>query len=80
VRGFCALDPCWSRGEALHPFDGDGVAPARGYASAMVTVDALTTVISFALLIGVLSIPVWALRRHNRMFPKGFDRRLEPRL
>lgn len=40
----------------------------------MATVDAVTTIVSLPLLIGVFAIPVWALRRHNRMFPKGFDR------
>jgi hypothetical protein len=25
-------------------------------------------------LVAVLAVPVWALRRHNRMYPKGRDR------
>jgi hypothetical protein len=40
----------------------------------VVTVDVVTALVSFALLLGVVAIPIWALRRHDRMFPKGFDR------
>jgi hypothetical protein len=40
----------------------------------MATVDVLTTIIVPVLLVAVFAIPVWALRRQNRMFPKGFDR------
>ena len=25
-------------------------------------------------LVAVLALPIWALRRHNRMYPKGRDR------
>jgi hypothetical protein len=40
----------------------------------MVTVGWLTTVVVLVLVAGVFALPIWALRRHNRMFPKGFDR------
>ena len=40
----------------------------------MVTVGWLTTVVVLVLVAGVLAVPIWALRRHNRMFPKRFDR------
>jgi hypothetical protein len=29
---------------------------------------------ALVLLAVVLAVPVWALRKHNRMFPKGWDR------
>ena len=40
----------------------------------MATADVLTTIIVLVLVVAVFAIPVWALRRQNRMFPKGFDR------
>ena len=38
------------------------------------TVDTLTILIGLAAVIVVFAIPIWALHRHNRMFPKDFDR------
>ena len=29
---------------------------------------------AIAILVLAFGVPVWALRRHNRMFPKDFDR------
>jgi hypothetical protein len=34
----------------------------------------LTAVGTLALLLLVFALPLWALRRHDRMFPKGWDR------
>jgi hypothetical protein len=31
-------------------------------------------VFGLAVLVAVLALPMWALRRHNRMYPKGRDR------
>jgi hypothetical protein len=38
------------------------------------TVGWLTTIVGLVILVLVFAIPIWALRRHNRMFPKGWDR------
>lgn len=40
----------------------------------MVTVGLLAAIAGLVLVAGVFALPLWALRRHNRMFPKGFDR------
>jgi hypothetical protein len=32
------------------------------------------TIVGLVLIVAVLAIPIWALRRHSRMFPKGWDR------
>jgi hypothetical protein len=34
----------------------------------------LTAIGSLVLLLLVFALPLWALRRHDRMFPKGWDR------
>jgi hypothetical protein len=38
------------------------------------TVGWLTAVGAIVLLLVAFGLPLWALRRHNRMFPKGWDR------
>jgi hypothetical protein len=37
-------------------------------------IDALILLLGLVLLISAFAVPIWALRRHNRMFPKGWDR------
>jgi hypothetical protein len=34
----------------------------------------LTALIGLAFVVLVVALLIWAHRRHNRMFPKGFDR------
>ena len=34
----------------------------------------LTAIGALALFLLAFGLPIWALRRHNRMFPKGWDR------
>jgi hypothetical protein len=41
---------------------------------AVVTVGTDLIVFGAIIFISVLGVGVWALRRHNRMFPKGWDR------
>jgi hypothetical protein len=38
------------------------------------TVGWLTTIFGIAIVALLLALPIWALRKHNRMFPKGWDR------
>ena len=38
------------------------------------SVGLVTTIVALALLLGVIALPIWAIRRQDRMFPKGFDR------
>ena len=40
----------------------------------MVTVGVAITIFGLVVLGGVLAAGIWAIRYHNRMFPKGFDR------
>jgi hypothetical protein len=40
----------------------------------MVTADVLVVALGLALVVGAFALPIWALRRHARMFPKGWDR------
>lgn len=35
---------------------------------------ALGMILSLIVLVGIFALPIWALRRHNRMYPKGMDR------
>ena len=38
------------------------------------TVGWLTAIGAIAILLVAFVVPIWALRKHNRMFPKGWDR------
>jgi hypothetical protein len=40
----------------------------------MTSVGTLTMVLGLALVVLVIAVPIWALRKHDRMFPKGWDR------
>jgi hypothetical protein len=37
-------------------------------------VDALALIVGLFLVVGVVALPVWALRRHKRMYPESRDR------
>jgi hypothetical protein len=37
-------------------------------------VEVLTLLLGVLVIVGAFAVPVWALRRHNRMYPKGRDR------
>jgi hypothetical protein len=34
----------------------------------------VTTIVALVVFVLASALPIWALRRHNRMFPKGWDR------
>jgi len=34
----------------------------------------VTAIVALVLFLGVLALPLWAIRRQNKLFPKGFDR------
>ena len=38
------------------------------------TVNWVTAIVALSAFVLALALPLWALRRHNRMFPKGWDR------
>jgi hypothetical protein len=38
------------------------------------TVGWLTALVALAIFLLAFMVPIWALRKHNRMFPKGRDR------
>jgi hypothetical protein len=40
----------------------------------LVTVDVVWLIPGLVLVVGAFALPIWALRRHARMFPKGWDR------
>jgi len=40
----------------------------------MIGVGLLTLIAGLLLFVGVIALGIWAIRRQNRMFPKGFDR------
>ena len=40
----------------------------------MISAGVVTTLAGLALIVAVFAVPIWALRRHNRMFPKGWVR------
>jgi hypothetical protein len=35
---------------------------------------ALAMILGLVVSVGIFALPFWALRRHNRMYPKGRDR------
>lgn len=35
---------------------------------------ALEMILALVVAVGIFALPIWALRRHNRMYPKGRDR------
>jgi len=37
-------------------------------------IDSLWTLVGLVVLFVLVAIPIWALRKHDRMFPKGWDR------
>jgi hypothetical protein len=37
-------------------------------------VEVFVLVVGLALVVGVFALPIWAWRRHNRMYPKGRER------
>jgi hypothetical protein len=42
--------------------------------SGMLEVGLLPLLVGLGLMVGTFALPFWALRRHARMFPKGWDR------
>ena len=38
------------------------------------TVGWLTAIVAVSLFVLAFVLPIWALRKHNRLFPKGWDR------
>jgi hypothetical protein len=38
------------------------------------TIDALALILGLVVVVGVFTLLFWALRRHDRMYPKGRDR------
>lgn len=41
-------------------------------------INALLLLLGLAALACTLALPIWALRRHNRMYPKGMERIRDP--
>jgi hypothetical protein len=37
-------------------------------------IEVLVLLLGLALVIGVFALPIWAWRRHNRIYPEGRDR------
>jgi hypothetical protein len=40
----------------------------------MTRLELLMGIAAIVILAGGIALPLWGIRRHNRMFPKGFDR------